>query len=597
MADAFRRFVPEPVADVALSGGGAENPALFDAIVSRLSPHPYGDSRRCSSRARPRKPSFALLGHLFLDRRAGNVPTVTGARGPRVLGKLTPASELSQLLIPSIRWDPVDGFDREAERAERSLTLGVGGFILFGGTTDAVGALTRHLLASSNTPLLIMSDLERGAGQQFAGATGLPPLGAVGAIDDEALTRAAARLTAREAAAVGVRTVLAPVADVDLTPQNPIVGTRAFGSDVDRVARQVHQWIDSCQAEGVMACAKHFPGHGRTVTDSHAELPVVTATEAELLDTDLMPFRSAVRANVAAIMTAHVAYPALDYTRAPATLSRRIMRDLLRDRLGFNGIVMTDAMIMSGVLGDGDEGNAGLRALDAGCDLLLYPQSPDDVVRALEGGIRSRALSAREVERSLERRYTWGEWCASRPSVAEATPADREAARQLCARAIRVVQGDTPEIARAVDLIIIDDDVGGPYQAPSRQPLLDALRQRGVDLQVIHELAPRVLMSSPPDGTQSLPTLQGKLRPSASLMVLAFNDIRAWKGMPGFSAYASALLTHVVAEAERLGREAVVVTFCHPRLTDALEARCVVNAWGGELPMQLAVAEWLRVPV
>lgn len=508
-------------------------------------------------------------------------------------------SDLAQLLIPAIRWDPVDGFTGVQERVDRALGLGVGGFILFGGTTDAVRALTRHLVASGNTPPLVMSDLERGTGQQFVGATGLPPLGAVGSVDHEALTRAAARLTAREAADVGVRTVLAPVADVDLNPDNPIVGTRAFGTDVSKVARQVHQWIDACQQEGVMACAKHFPGHGRTTRDSHAELPVVTASESELFDTDLLPFRAACDANVAAIMTAHVAYPALDYTGAPATLSRRIMRELLRDRLGFNGLVMTDAMIMSGVLGDGDEGKAGVRALDAGCDLLLYPQDLDLVIDALENGIRSRTLSVREIERSLERRFTWAEWCAGRPAPTAVTHNEREAARVLCSRAIRVMRGDVPDFGRAIDLVIVDDDVGGPYPAPSRQPLLDAMRHRGLDVRVVHEAAPRASAPSTASGNPlpALPSLQGRLRPSATLLVLAFNDIRAWKGMPGFSTNARALFEHVVAEGRAVGREAVVITFCHPRLADSIDALCVVNAWGGEKPMQLAVAEWMRVPV
>ena len=320
-------------------------------------------------------------------------------------------SDLAQLLIPAIRWDPSEGFAHSRQAIDQALSAGVGGFIIFGGESAAVTELTTYLHRNTHTSLLVMSDLERGAGQQFQGATGLPPLGALGAADDEGLTRGAARITAREAIALGVRTILAPDSDVDLNPDNPIVGTRSFGTSPSHVARHASDWIDECQSEGAMACAKHFPGHGRTATDSHAELPVVDATEADLIATDLLPFREAIEVGVAAIMTAHVAYPALDHTGAPATLSRRILRDLLRNRMGFDGLVLTDAMIMSAVLGDADEGKAGVRALDAGCDLLLYPVNVDGVLRVLEEGVRGRTLSLRELDRSLERRHRAAAWC------------------------------------------------------------------------------------------------------------------------------------------------------------------------------------------
>lgn len=503
-------------------------------------------------------------------------------------------SGLASLLIPALRWNAADGYAPARASIDRALAAEVGGFILFGGTTEGVMELTKYLRANARGPLLVMSDLERGAGQQFAGATGLPPLGTVGAADDEGLTRVAARVTAREAVALGVRTVLAPVADVDLNAQNPIVGTRAFGTSAAHVARHVRDWIDECQREGAMACAKHFPGHGRTRTDSHAELPVVDATEEELKDVDLLPFRAAIEAGVAAFMTAHVAYPALDHSGAPATLSRRIMRDLLRNRMGFAGLVMTDAMIMSGVLGDGDEGTAGVRALDAGCDLLLYPQDLDGVLRALEAGVRTHTLSVRELDRSLERQHQWARWCDAQGAPASLDDSDREAVRVLCDAAVTLVRGDAASFTQQLDIVLVDDDVGGPYPAPSRKPVLDALGDAGFDVQVVHDATPRVPPA--PDDAEgeraSFPALRDALRPGATLVLLAFNDIRAWKGMPGFSARATELLSHVVEEGRAVGRDAVAVTFTHPRLADALTAPMVVNAWGGEPPTQRAFARW-----
>ncbi|MEP7344419.1 MAG: glycoside hydrolase family 3 N-terminal domain-containing protein [Gemmatimonadaceae bacterium] len=507
-------------------------------------------------------------------------------------------SDLAQLLVPALRWDPEHGFANARETIDPALAAGVGGFIIFGGNVGAVAELTTYLHQNARFPLLVMSDLERGAGQQFQGATGLPPLGALGAADDEGLTRAAARLTAREGAALGIRMILAPVADVDLNPANPIVGTRAFGTSAAHVARHVRDWIDECQREGAMACAKHFPGHGRTATDSHSELPVVDATEAELIAHDLLPFREAIEAGVAAIMTAHVAYPALDYLRSPATLSRRILRTLLRNRMGFEGLVLTDAMIMSGVLGDGDEGKAGVRALDAGCDVLLYPENVDGVQRALEEGVRGRTLSLRELDRSLERRHRAAAWSAAQAKAGAITDRERDAVRALCDSAVQVARGDVPEIRGVLDVIIVDDDVGGPYPPPSRAPLHAALGEAGFDVQVVHEATPRVERADAdetgPDAPPALPTLRDRLRPSSTVVVFAFNDIRAWKGTPGFSDGARTAIQHVVLESREMGREAIVVLLAHPRLAaDLGEARLVVSAWGGERPMQLAVARWL----
>ena len=221
----------------------------------------------------------------------------------------------------------------------------MGGYIIFGGPAGAVRELTMELRESSAHPLLIGADLERGAGQQFRGATALPPPAVLGRLDDLEISRRAGELTAREALAMGVNWVYAPVADLDLEPENPIVGSRAFGSDPELAGRHVRAWVEGCQSTGALACAKHFPGHGRTTHDSHLHLPRVEAT-AEEMEQDLEPFRAAIEAGVDSIMSAHVAYPSLDPDGAPATLSREILSGLLRERLGFDGIVenSTDAV-------------------------------------------------------------------------------------------------------------------------------------------------------------------------------------------------------------------------------------------------------------
>src|SRR5436305_6307277 len=281
-------------------------------------------------------------------------------------------SEIAELFYPAIRWEESGGYEAQRSGIEEALGLGVGGFILFGGPAEQVAALTEHLHSKSRNALLIGADLERGAGQQFAGETALPPLAAIASLEDVQAIRRAAAVTAREARELGVNWIYAPDCDLDVEPDNPIIGTRSFGSDPDRVGEFAAAWIDACQAEGVLASAKHFPGHGRTTVDSHKELPRVDVSADTLRETDLVPFKRAIERGVASIMSAHVAFPAFDPSGAPATLSAPILTDLLRRELEFTGLVVTDALIMEGVLAGG-ESEAVVRALGAGCDCLLYP--------------------------------------------------------------------------------------------------------------------------------------------------------------------------------------------------------------------------------
>ena len=478
--------------------------------------------------------------------------------------------DLAQLLLPAIRWDLERGFAAARADIERALALGVGGFILFGGEQSAVASLTAQLRAASPHPLLIAADLERGAGQQFAGCTQLPPLAALGSLGDLIALRVAARLTAREALAIGVNWSYAPVADLDLEPENPIVGTRSLGSDTAMVSVAVMEMIDAMQGEGMLACAKHFPGHGRTTTDSHAVLPVVDASRAQL-DVDLAPFVAAIDAGVASIMTAHVAYPALDPTGAPATCSRAIVHDLLREELGFDGLIVTDALIMGGVQDEGGEGHAASRAIAAGCDLLLYPNNPQASLHALEV-IAGRSVPRLQLDRSLERRDHWARW-ATAPAMARPVPdSDRIEAHDIADRAVHLVRGSIPPLGPRVSIAMVDDDLGGPYPPPSRHTLVEALGAAGIEVEV---------ETHPSAGTRPL-------------VIALFGDIRAWKGRPGYSTAALDRVRQLVANARAARRDVYVAQFSHPRLAAQLPGDVpVLCAWGGEGVMQQALARRL----
>ena len=464
----------------------------------------------------------------------------------------------ADLVLPAIRWDPEHGYAKLTPDIERALALGVGGFILFSGERGAMCTLVRDLQAAAPHPLLIASDLERGAGQQVKELTGLPPLLGLNALGIE-VVREAARLTAREARDVGINWVFAPDVDLDIEPANPIVQTRAFGADPEEVAAFGAAWIMACQAGGVLACAKHFPGHGRTLTDSHADLPVVASSRLAL-DADLVPFRAAVEAGVASVMTAHVAYPALDPTGAPATYSRAIVGRLLREELGFDGIVVTDALVMEGALQGLDECQGAVRAIEAGCDLLLYPQNVAAVARALEAAVASKALDGERLEEAAaRRREVLGRLAEPVTLDQEEIESGRARGAAISREAVRVVRGAVPSGLARVRVAVVDDDAGGPYPLPSRAVFAEALREGGTEV-----------------------VAQGG---DAPLVVLVYCDVKSWKCRAGLSAEHE-------AEVAALAREAAaVVLFGHPRRLADVPGSCpVLCAFSGDPVMQRAAA-------
>lgn len=467
---------------------------------------------------------------------------------------------VARLLLPAVRWSAEDGYRREWDAMERALELGVGGFILFGGEAGAVRDLTEELTRRAPHPLLIASDLERGAGQQFRGAAPLPPAAALGSLDEPATTRRAGEITAREARALGVNWVYAPDADVDLEPENPIIGTRSFAADPGRAAAQVAAWVEGCREGGALSCAKHFPGHGRTVGDSHAERPLVDADRARL-EEDLRPFRAAVAAGVSSMMTAHVAYPALDPSGTPATLSAPILQRLLRGELGFEGMIVTDAIIMEGMVAGMDEASAAVLAVAAGCDALLYPKDAPALVAGLDAALRDGRLAEDRVADALARIADFAGRVAGPPRGGWGREEDRRWALETAVRTLQVVRGEPGLGSGAVRVEEIEDDLGGPYPPYPRTALPAALRAAGVELS--EEGAP---------------------------LVVLYSDIRAWKGRPGLSRMARERVERLTSAHP----DATVVLFSHPRLAAEIPtARNLLAAWGGEALMQEAAVAWL----
>ncbi len=480
-------------------------------------------------------------------------------------------STIAELLIPVIRWEHATGFDGEQEGIARALALGVGGFVLFGGPDGEVRALTKDLRQRSRVPLLIGAELERGAAQQFPGTTGMPPLAALAALDDRNIVARAAKMTAREARTIGVNWNLAPVCDLAHHLPSGHPGTRELGANPQRVGDLAAGWIEECQREGVLACAKRFPGNGRAGPPSRDAPPSVGVARSVLFESDLVPFRAAITSRVASIMTAHVSYPALDATRLPASLSTQMQRYLLREKLGFDGLIVSDALATPAMVSAEGEVATAIRSLDAGTDLLLFPQDLESIIAALDVAVRDGPLDDDRVTQSRRRRLKWAQWAAPPTDYRRVTGSDVAWASQLGERVVRLVRGQVAPLTGAAD--VVTALAGAAIEQPGAgAPFVAALEQGGVTVK--------------PDGASA---------PAGGVtLVLLFSSIVEGESSPPYPVGACEEARRACAAARTAGRESVVIQFGPPDRLDGLEdCANVVCGWTGDEWMQAATARWL----
>ena len=331
--------------------------------------------------------------------------------------------------------------------------------------------LNRRLRRLSKVPLLIGADLEAGVGMRFAGTTYWPWAMAVGATGDPELARREGEVVGEEARAIGLNQIAAPVADVNVNPDNPVINVRSFGEDPQEVARFVAAFVRGVQSRGVIATAKHFPGHGDTRTDSHRALPVLEVPRERLERVELVPFRAAIAAGAGAVMTAHLAVPALDATPVPeraegpgenpythdpgevtqngsmpASLSPVLTQSLLRGQLGFDGLVETDALDMGGIVDHFEAGEAAVRAILAGADEILGSPDIDAAMAGVRRAVASGRISEARLDESLRRILSAKERARSpEPDFEEIfrvvdSPEHRAVAEEIARRSLTLVR-------------------------------------------------------------------------------------------------------------------------------------------------------------
>ncbi|MQA95121.1 MAG: beta-hexosaminidase [Streptosporangiales bacterium] len=387
-------------------------------------------------------------------RRGAAPPSPPGPDPRPVLARMSLREKVGQLFVVRIKGTTPAAARRPIERYD------VGGVIYFPANLrdpEQIAGLSAGLQRAAlarppKVPLLIGIDQEQGRVNRLGDiATRFPGAMAAAATGREAQAEAMAHITGIELRAMGLNLDYAPVADVNVNPANPVIGVRSFGSDPARVARMVAAQVRGFQAAGVGAVAKHFPGHGDTDVDSHTGLPSIGHSRAEWERIDAPPFRAAIAAGADAVLSAHIRVDALDPSGRPATLSGPILTGLLRERLGFRGVIATDALEMAGVREKYGDGEVAVRAVLAGADQLLMPpdlgEAYDAVLKAVRSGRISRARLDAAVLRTLTLKQTRGLFAhpeadpARAAEVVRSAP-HRAAARRLAELSITLVRND-----------------------------------------------------------------------------------------------------------------------------------------------------------
>src|SRR5712664_483367 len=346
--------------------------------------------------------------------RPKKLPPAANAWVETTLRKMSVDEKISQLLFATYHGSLTATDTAAYQQIMHDVTdLHVGGFInithgsplgIVKSQAYPTAILNNQLQAKSKLPLLIGADFERGTAMRLDEGTSFPTAMALAAGGNLKDAYTMGKITALESRAVGIHWIYAPDADVNNNPGNPIINTRSFGEDPRRVAEFVTEFVRGVQENGGLATAKHFPGHGDTAADSHIDLPVIRADRARLDNLELVPFRAAISMQVDSIMTGHLNVPALEPDpNTPATLSHNILTDVLRKQLGFQGLVVTDAMDMGGITVRYAPGEAAVRAVVAGADCVLMPPVPDAAFEALQAAVKSGRISKERLDASVRR--------------------------------------------------------------------------------------------------------------------------------------------------------------------------------------------------
>ena len=536
-----------------------------------------------------------------------NPAPVTGTGwADSVLATLSLRDKAAQMVWPTVLGDYTPGDSPPWRRLSGYIQKDkVGGFTISVGSPTELASKLNAMQGMSSIPLVFGADLEAGAGFRarggyflpnaidLGGAVVFPPEMAIGATGDTTLAYEQGRLTALEGRALGIHIAYAPVLDVNNNAANPVINTRSYGEDPLMVGRLGASFIRGVQENGMIATGKHFPGHGDTGTNSHLALPVVTVSRNRLDSVELVPFRRAVNSGVGAIMSFHGAMPALDSSGVPGTLSQKVMTDLLRNELRFNGIIISDAMDMAGVLNQYGAVEAVKRAVGAGVDILIQPLSVTQTIDAVVAGVREGKYTEARLDESVRRILR----------AKQSLGLNRRKLVNL--DSVRFVVGDSTHAAMArligeKSITLVKDSLGQVPLVSSANPrVLSITVGRRTDLGAgvafngelrssIRNLRTEFLAAEDPAADYARLERQAD---SADVVVVSSYVGQNWDAV---SASAPQAFASFVQRLSAKGKRPIIVSFGNPYLLQQIPwAPAYLVAWGGFPPSQIAAARAL----
>ncbi len=481
----------------------------------------------------------------------------------------------------------------------------VGGFVLAGGTISDIALTTNSLQQESKLPLLINADLEGGLGfgsswQYVRGrAPELPPyvsgggttftsMMAVGATQNPQHAFEIGRITALESRAVGIQWTNSPVADVNTNPENPIINTRSFGENPQQVATFVDAYVRGLQEGGMIATLKHFPGHGDTKEDTHMQLPALPFDEQRLMSTELVPFGAGIKAGAKAVMTAHIALPKIDPSGRPATLSRPLITTILRGKLGFQGIVVTDGMTMQGVTDKFSAGEAAVLAIEAGNDCILVPDNFEKAFDGILAAVRSGRITSQRLDASVRRILAAKSWLGidknrlvdvEKISDVVGSPENNSIAQSICNDAVTVLKNKGNLLplssSQKIHLVTLTNE----YNSQVGTELQTVLQSRNRTTTLVHLF----------DGSSS-DEIKNALKKHGSydvLVLAVYLSIGSWQG----SLQLSPRISDFLRKTTLFGKPVIAIAFGDPYVIAKLpETDVVMTPYSGARRVERSVA-------
>ena len=541
------------------------------------------------------------------------------AQARRWMAKMTLRDRVAQLVMTACYGDSPSVRSREyREFKSQVVDLKVGGLIVLNRVRDgavqraephATAAFLNRMQRLAKTPLIVGADFEHGASMRMVRTTPFPYMMAFGAANDLDSTRALGAATAREARAMGIHWIFAPDADVNNNPENPIINIRSFGENPQAVASHVKAFIEGAHSDPanfVLVTAKHFPGHGDTDTDTHMNLARVSASRERLEQVELVPFKAAIEAGVDSVMTGHLAVPALEPEEKPATVSRNVLTGVLREELGFKGLICTDALDMQGITKLYGSGETAVRALEAGVDLLLLPGDAKEAVRSVVAAVRDGRLTKARIDESVLKLLTakarlglQKKHLTDLEAVPDSlgTPEDEELAAHVAEKAVTLVRNENNVVPlanpeRACWFVLS----GGRFSAQGRD-LAEAARRSAKGAQVT--------LLDPTLPTSEFDSLAAKAQTSCDAVVVsAYVLVAAYSGTTGLPGNYPAFVDKLIASDEpvvfiALGNPyllrafpkvaAYLATFSTTAPSEMAAVRAVVGETGigGKLPITI----------